>query len=152
MWDSLFTIVNVLALIAWAVLILLPRTPLALSAVFYLGIGLLCLAYTVILILLQGGWIDPVVAGEAAPVSFSSIEGVRAIFQSDGGVTLGWIHYLAFDLFVGLWIAKDADAKGTSRWWQGPVLLLTLFFGPAGLLWWLAIREKKARMGARKQV
>ncbi|MEO0908688.1 MAG: abscisic acid-deficient protein Aba4 family protein, partial [Pseudomonadota bacterium] len=35
-------------------------------------------------------------------------------------------HYLAFDLFVGLWIARDADAKSISRLVQAPILLATL--------------------------
>lgn len=151
MWDSLFGIANLLTLVAWAALILLPRTPLLTTAIFYVAMGLLCLAYTVLLILLQWDFVDPVTHGESGAVSFTSIAGVRAIFASDGGVTLGWIHYLAFDLFVGIWIAKDAEQKGFSRLLQAPVLLLTLFFGPAGLLWWLAIRERRARKGARSK-
>ena len=70
--------------------------------------------------------------------------------MSDGGVTVGWIHYLALDLFAGLWIAKDADQKGFSRLIQAPVLLLTFVAGPAGLLLWLVIRESRARKGARR--
>ena len=82
-------------------------------------------------------------------MDLGSIEGVRSIFASDGGVTVGWIHYLAFDLFVGLWIARDADAKGFSRLVQAPVLLATFLAGPLGLLVWLGIREKRARAGGR---
>ena len=122
------------------------------SAIFYAAMGMLCLAYTVLLILLQGAWVDPGAQADAAFVSFTSLEGVRAIFASDAGVTLGWMHYLTFDLFVGIWISRDADAKGFSRWVQAPFLLLTLFFGPAGLLWWLALREKRARKGARRKM
>ena len=66
---------------------------------------------------------------------------MRAIFGSDAGVTIGWTHYLAFDLFVGLWIARDADAKGISRYVQAPILLATLLAGPLGLGIWLALRE-----------
>jgi hypothetical protein len=65
-------------------------------------------------------------------------------------VVLGWTHYLAFDLFIGQWIAKDADHKGFSRIAQAPVLLLTLFAGPIGLLIWLIIRERRARAAARR--
>jgi hypothetical protein len=65
--------------------------------------------------------------------------------MSDGGMVLGWTHYLAFDLFVGLWIARDADAKGFSRLAQLPVLFLVLMAGPIGLLVWLIVRERRAR-------
>ena len=64
-------------------------------------------------------------------------------------MVIGWIHYLAFDLFIGLWIARDADAKQFSRILQAVVLLLVLLAGPAGLLLWLVIREKAARRAAR---
>ncbi|WP_340586689.1 ABA4-like family protein [Erythrobacter alti] len=147
-WDTIFAIANLLAVLAWLVLIVLPRTHLTQSIVMYVGVGLLCLAYTVLLILLQWDLVDPVPHGEPKSVSFTDISGVRAIFLSDGGVTVGWIHYLAFDLFVGTWIAKDADHKGFSRWLQAPVLLLTVVAGPAGLLWWLAMRERRARAAA----
>lgn len=150
MWNSLFGIANIWAMIFWAIMVLLPRKPLALSAVFYAGVGLLCLAYALLLGLLLGGVVAPGATGEGAASGFTSIEGVRGIFMSDGGVTVGWIHYLAFDMFVGLWIARDADQKQFSRLVQAPVLLLTFMAGPAGLLVWMAIREKRARKGARK--
>ncbi|APE29157.1 ABA4-like family protein [Aurantiacibacter gangjinensis] len=150
MWDSIFSIANWWALICWIGLILLPRAPFVLTAIFYLGAGLLSLAYTALFGVLLGGLVDPVMVGEGGGANFSTIEGVRALFMSDAGVTIGWIHYLAFDLFVGLWIAKDADLKDFSRLLQAPVLLLTLFAGPAGLLVWMIIRERRARKGARK--
>ena len=74
---------------------------------------------------------------------------MRAIFASDGGLTIGWVHYLAFDLFVGIWVAKDADAKRFSRIWQAPFLLVIFMAGPFGLLLWLIIREQSARSAAR---
>ena len=58
---------------------------------------------------------------------------------------LGWTHYLAFDLFTGLWIARDADNKAFGRLVQAPVLVLTFLAGPLGLLIWLVLRERRAR-------
>ena len=99
---------------------------------------------------LFGGLADPTrVAGAAEPdLADYSIAGLRALFMSDGGIVLGWTHYLAFDLFVGLWIARDADAKGFSRIVQLPILFATLMAGPIGLLLWLIIRERRARANA----
>ena len=72
---------------------------------------------------------------------FWTIEGVRTVFVTDPGVTLGWVHYLAFDLFVGLWVARTADEISLSRIFQAPVLLATFVFGPFGLLIYLIIRR-----------
>ena len=148
MWDTAFAAANLLALVLWVSLILLPRWPALLAAVLYLGVGLLCLAYALGLVGIVSGMLDPV-GGNGPGLDFGSIEGIRSIFASDGGVTVGWIHYLAFDLFVGLWIARDADAKGFSRYLQAPILLATFLAGPLGLLIWLAIRERRARAGGR---
>ena len=141
-WDSLFSLLNGWALAGWAALILAPRRPAVLSAILYLGVALLCLAYAAMLAIALGG-------GGGSGGGFGSIAGIRALFASDAGIVIGWTHYLAFDLFVGMWIARDADAKRISRWVQAPVLIVTLFAGPVGLLTWLAIREPAARRGAR---
>ena len=139
-WSSLFGPTNAISLVAWALLILGPRGPRTAAIILYFGVGLLCLAYTAMFTV----QIESVFRGD-----FTGIEGIRALFASDGGVVLGWTHYLAFDLFIGQWIAKDADHKGFSRFAQGPVLLLTLFAGPIGLLIWLLVRERRARAAAR---
>jgi len=151
-WTWLFGLTNVIALLGWAALLLLPRRPLTHSLLLFAGVGLLCLLYAVMLGLLVGKVVDPV----ALPGSPSfdpadySIAGLRRLFLSDAGIVVGWTHYLAFDLFVGLWISRDADAKGFSRWAQAPILILTFLAGPLGLLLWLAIRERRARALARK--
>lgn len=150
MWDSLFGLANLWALVCWVALIMLPRGAFVQSAILYGGIGLLCLAYLVLLALVISGRVDVGVVDGGSAADFTTIAGVRGMFMSDGGVTVGWIHYLALDLFAGLWIARDADQKSFSRWVQAPVLLFTFFAGPAGLLAWLVIREKRARKGARK--
>jgi hypothetical protein len=115
--------------------------------VLYLGVGLLCLAYLLMFAATLSGWADPGrAAGAPSPGQFEySIQGIRALFGSDGGIVIGWTHYLAFDLFVGLWIARDADAKGFSRWVQAPILLATFLAGPIGLLAWLALRGRGSR-------
>lgn len=145
-WAFVFNAVNMLALVGWVALIFLPRWPALLSAVLYLGVGLLCVAYAIGLIGVVSGLIPNPQGGGA---DFSTIAGVRAIFGSDAGVTIGWTHYLAFDLFVGLWIARDGDAKDISRFVQAPILFATLMAGPLGLGLWLLIREPAARKHGR---
>ena len=53
---------------------------------------------------------------------------------------MGWIHYLAFDLFVGAWEVRDAQARGIHHLLVIPCLFLTLMAGPGGLLLYWAIR------------
>lgn len=145
MWDTIFSAANVLSMACWAALILASRGEIARTLVFYGGAGLLCLVYSVLLVGFVTGLIDPGAGGGTATADLTTIAGVRAFFATDGGVTVGWVHYLALDLFTGLWISRDADAKQFSRLWQAPVLVLTWLAGPLGLLVWLAIREPAAR-------
>lgn len=151
MWDFIFSTANMLAIMCWAALILLPRKPFVLSLILYIGVALLCLVYTGSMVSVMAGWADPVGPVDAAS-NFTTIEGVRSIFASNGGVTIGWVHYLAFDLFVGLWVAKDADAKGFRRIVQAPILLATFLVGPVGLLVWLILRERQARKAGRSAI
>ncbi len=150
-WDTLFSLANIWAMVAWAALILLPRGEILRTLIFYLGIGLLCFAYALLMALVLGGAVDPNAPEAAGEGGFATIAGVRDIFASDGGVVIGWLHYLAFDLFVGMWIARDADAKSISRLVQAPVLLLTFMAGPVGLLLWFVIREPAARRNAPRR-
>jgi hypothetical protein len=150
MWQTLFAVTNLIAVIAWALLLLAPRRPLVLTLVLYAGVGLLCLIYVALFVALFAGWADPVRApGPAPDLSDYSVRGLRSLFASDGAIVLGWTHYLAFDLFTGLWIARDGDGKRISRLVQAPVLFATFMAGPLGLLFWLIVREPAARQGAR---
>src|SRR5580765_6979239 len=108
MWAFLFTATNLLAMAGWLVLAAAPRKPAVRSLIMYLGVALLCLTYTVLFALVMSGSVDPHRVTGTVPPGFSSTEAVRAIFESDGGVVIGWTHYLAFDLFTGMWIASDA--------------------------------------------
>jgi len=141
MWDSLFVLTNAIAVAGWAMLAFLPRKPMVMASILFLGVGLLCLAYTAMFAVQA----TAIVSGE-----FTSIKGIRSLFATDGGIVLGWTHYLAFDLFIGQWIARDADNKGFHRLVQLPFLFLTLMAGPIGLLFWLLVRERRARAVARQ--
>lgn len=149
MWDMLFSLTNLIAVLAWAVLILLPRGPIARAMVLYFGVGLLCLSYATMLGLLLSGAVDA--GGPVAGLPEYTIAGLQTMFFSDAGLVIGWTHYLAFDLFVGNWIAGDADKKGFGRIAQAPFLLLTFLMGPLGFLIWLLVREPAARKLGRPE-
>ena len=143
MWDTVFAVTNAISLAGWATLILAPRTPLLRSLVLYAAVGLLCLIYAVLLIGLSGDWLDAGGrnAGLAELATDYSVDGLTGLFQSRGGVVVGWTHYLAFDLFAGWWIAGDADRSGLVRWRQVPILIATFLAGPLGLATYLVWRR-----------
>jgi hypothetical protein len=136
-FDEVFSIANTAALAGWAALLLLPRWPALILALRYGLIGALSVAYAVLIMMfffrVEGG-------------DFNSIAEVRALFLSDGGLLAGWIHYLAFDLFVGMWIAHEADKVGMGRLLQAPILAATFMFGPIGLLMYLTSRAALAAL------
>ena len=74
---------------------------------------------------------------------FGSVTQVRALFDVPGALVAGWVHYLAFDLFVGSWIAERAAALKLPHLLTVPLLLLTFMFGPAGLLAFALLRPKQ---------
>jgi chromate transport protein ChrA len=77
----------------------------------------------------------------SAEGNFNSLAGVKGLFSVDELLLAGWIHYLAFDLFVGSWEVRDAQRHGIRHWWVLPCLFLTLMFGPFGLLVYWILRS-----------
>ena len=145
-WNTIYLLANYWAFVGWLMLAFAPRSPRILSFIMYAGVLLLCLLYLVLITGFLTGGIDP---GGQGGGSFSSLAGVMKLFDTPGGATLGWVHYLAFDLFAGMWIARDADGKGFGRIVQVPFLFLTLMAGPVGLFLWLIVRERRARAQAK---
>ena len=142
-WEEIFRAANTYALISWLILVVAPGREKVLTLLFYFGSGLLALTYAGLIIPLMTGWIDPgaIAGAKDTPANFTTLPGVMALFDTRGGATIGWIHYLAFDLFVGIWIARDADRRGMNRILQVPVLLLVFLFGPMGLLLYIILRQ-----------
>lgn len=134
--DTLFQIANPLALIGWAALALSPLAPrpalLLAGRIIPLGLSLLYVS------LVLSFW-----AG--AEGGFASLADVMRLFDFPGVALAGWVHYLAFDLFVGAWIAKTAAQDRIPHWLTLPCLLLTFLFGPAGFLTFTALRAARPK-------
>ena len=65
---------------------------------------------------------------------------MHSLFANPWLLLAGWVHYLAFDLFIGAWQVRDAKRTGLSHLLVVPCLVLTFLFGPIGLLLYLALR------------
>jgi len=129
--DNLFQFANTLVLVGWAALLASPWFPLWSHRIAgYLVPGLLSVAY--------GGLILAFWAG--AEGGFGSLDGVAALFQTPELLLAGWLHFLAFDLFVGAWIVRDARSRGLPFLLALPCLPFAFLFGPIGFVAWLGIR------------
>ena len=73
--------------------------------------------------------------------SFSTLAGVATLFSNPWLLLAGWLHYLAFDLLIGTWEARDARDRGVPHLFVVPCLFLTLMFGPAGWLLYMGLRR-----------
>jgi hypothetical protein len=71
---------------------------------------------------------------------FGSLAEVSKLFQNPYNLLAGWVHYLAFDLFIGSWEVRDAERLGINHFLVVPCLVLTFLLGPIGLLLYFALR------------
>lgn len=134
MAPQLFSLGGYLAMLGWVALILsLFLRPIRTWTWRITGgliPGLLAVAY--IFLLLTNTDANP-------DGGFGSIEAVRALFSDDKALAAGWIHYLAFDLFVGTWIVRSGLASGVHALLLLPCLPVTFLLGPAGFLFALIV-------------
>ena len=131
--EGIFRIANFGAVVGWIVL--------AVAAVFgwrralhrFCGLLVPLLLATSYVVLLVAHWGGP-------QVDFTSLSGVAAMFRQPAAVLAGWLHYLAFDLLIGVAVVERFLEDRMPRILLIPVLPLLFFFGPAGWLLFQAIR------------
>ena len=123
--SSIFQFGNTFILLGWILLIFLPNWKLT-QAVILNGMVVLFAIIYAYLILKD--------IGSFKPDSFSTLANVKQLFQNDDAVAAGWLHYLAFDLFVGAYIVRTAKQLQISRLFATLCLPFTFMFGPIGYL------------------
>jgi hypothetical protein len=129
--DLIFSTANILALVGWIALAILPgRAWVTEGVAGGLVPLLLSVAYAGLIAAFWSG----------AEGGFSSLDAVGLLFQTPGLLLAGWLHYLAFDLFVGAWEVRTARTEGIPHLLVLPALALTFLFGPAGFLLFMTIR------------
>ena len=134
--SNFFKITSYCAFIGWAILIITPSSQLGRNVVVAIAVILLSAIYTYLICFGKKYDSPDVNVGG----HFLSLKGVINLFKSPRAVLAGWIHYLAFDLMIGLFIVVDAEKYAVPHWMLIPCLLLTLMFGPAGLLVYVLLR------------
>lgn len=135
--TTVFSIANLLVVPMWILMIILPKWKVTKFLMEYKVIPLLlALIYAVYIIqsLLTGGMMD-----------FGSLASVMALFTEETAVLAGWIHYLAFDLLVGMWILEQNKKMGIHQALLAVCLLGTFMFGPIGFLLFMIMKSLKTK-------
>jgi hypothetical protein len=129
--ETIFSIANFAALAGWLLIIFAPRWSWTRKVVLSGALSLvLALGYLILIVLFFG----------RSEGGFGSLSDVSKLFTNQWALLAGWIHYLAFDLFVGGWEVRDAQARGISHWLVIPCLFLTFLLGPIGFLLYHILR------------
>lgn len=135
MLETIFSTCSSLAVVGWAALIFLPRqrhAHLLAAVIIPLAIAVVYL----VLIVQHFG---------RSPGGFGSLSDVALLFSNPAALLAGWVHYLAFDLFIGAWETRDAQRVGVPHLLLVPCLVLTFMFGPIGLLGYWGLRTWRTR-------
>ncbi len=137
--EQLFSLSNTLALLGWIVLLASPIIPRAAQIASGMVIpGLLSILYAGLILAF---W-------SRAEGNFESLAGVMQLFTFKEAALAGWVHYLAFDMFLGAWEVRTAKKESIPFYLVIPCLVLTFLFGPIGFLLFTGLRA--SRYGAVK--
>lgn len=120
----------------WILLIFLPKWKATKFLIDYKVVPLiLAIVYAIYIIkglLIAGGMMD-----------FGSLQSVMQLFTEENAVLAGWIHYLAFDLLIGMWMINQNKTLGIHQVLMAPCLLGTFMFGPLGFLLFTVMKTIK---------
>ena len=126
--EILFQILNNLVLLVWLLMIVAPKWKVTQKIIN-------TFALTIILSIIYGASIITSF-GKVNFMDFGSLDGIVNMLQNSDawGSSAVWYHFLAFDLFVGSWILRDAQKLGIPHLIVIPCLLFTFMLGPIGFL------------------
>ncbi|MEW7007744.1 MULTISPECIES: ABA4-like family protein [unclassified Lentilitoribacter] len=123
--ESIFSFSSSIVMLGWVVLLISPLIPIWSNRIAGVAIPIaLSLIYCVLILVFWSGSVG----------GFDTLANVKLLFTQDELLLAGWVHYLAFDLFIGAWIVRTARAEGISFWFVLPCLPATFLFGPIGYL------------------
>ncbi len=135
--TEVFSIASKIAIPMWILMIFLPKWSVTKFLINFKVIPLvLSLIYVVYIFqaIRIGGMMD-----------FSSLGSVINLFTEENAVLAGWVHYLAFDLLVGMWILDQNKKLEINQFLIAPCLFGTFMFGPFGFLIFMIIKTIKQK-------
>lgn len=131
-YELLFTTANALAAVCWLPLVVAPRSAFTAR---YTATPVAPLAFAVVYVVLVG-----VMLANPGEGGMGSLAELRQGFARDPVLLLAWVHYLAFDLMVGIWTLRDSVRLDLPRWAVAPCLVATFLLGPLGFTLYLGLR------------
>ena len=104
--EQIFSVANPVAVLCWILLAVLPGRRWVTDGI----------AGKAVPALFAAGYVAIVaIVFPRADGSFSTLAGVTALFADPWLLLAGWLHYLAFDLLIGTWEARDSVERGVPR-------------------------------------
>lgn len=135
--TEVFSIANMTVMPMWLLMILIPKWKVTSFLIDFKIIPILIsIVYAIYIFqaIQIGGMMD-----------FGSLGAVIDLFTEEHAVLAGWVHYLAFDLLIGMWMLDQNKELKINQILMAPVLLATFMFGPLGFLLFMAIKTLKQK-------
>ena len=128
--EAIFTLTTILAMTGWLLLLVSPIFQVWSDRIAGFAIPIVpSIVYTGLVLMTGMGDGD-----------YGDLAGVAKLFSNPEGVLSGWLHFLAFDLWLGAWMCRTARKQSMRFWLVIPCLALTFAFGPVGFLLFSILR------------
>lgn len=127
LYKTIFNIFNSGILLFWMLLLFFPKQSITQKVIAYPWVPLvIAFGYIYFMGMTSGTF----------SADFTSLNGLTKMFQNANpqGVAAGWLHYLAFDFWVGCWMLKNSQEKGVKHLWMLVPMLFTFMLGPVGII------------------
>ena len=127
LYETIFNIFNSGILLFWMLLLFFPKQSITQKVIAYPWVPLvIAFGYIYFMGMTSGTF----------SADFTSLNGLTKMFQNANpqGVAAGWLHYLAFDFWVGCWMLKNSQEKGVKHLWMLVPMLFTFMLGPVGMI------------------
>ena len=127
MTTILFDVCNLLILLVWGLVLFFPRWKISENLISYPWVPLGISFFYSYFIVVSGGLVE---------ADFSSLEGIVSLFKNTTteSAAAGWLHYLAFDFWVGTWIIRHSRKNEIAHLAIILPLLCTFMLGPVGIM------------------
>jgi Domain of unknown function (DUF4281) len=132
--DTIFSLSSLTSIPFWLLMMLVPRWTWTRKI---LGSPFVILPAAMLYIVL----VFPNIASSFPTLANPKLEAIQTLLGSSAGATITWVHFLAFDLFVGRWAYLDSLERNIHPLLMAPILFLILMFGPLGFALYLGVRS-----------
>ena len=133
--TEIFSLSNTTAMVMWLFMLLLPKWRITGLLIDYkivpIALSMLYAIYIFQAMQIHGFF------------DFGSLSAVMELFTEQNLALAGWVHYLAFDLLIGMWILEQNKTINIHHLIIVPCLLATFILGPVGFLLFLMVKSIK---------